>query len=349
MPGARPTPIGEDKNAQMPSPDFNSLRFCDLPDEEILRLVESLNSLHEGELGVPMLVACGERAVGFLRQLLLYGKPSSLPQPRERAVRALAELGAKDVLLEYLGQQRPISDPAIALGEEAVQNTAARLLRAWRTEDVFQQLLQFVEHKPIAGVIETLGEFARPEPVPYFIAALGDDVCRRPSEDALCKIGRDAITALIEAARTPEPSGNFESPSSLRRRQSVLRVLADLSPATDEWPYLKALLYDSDAEIALTVAGIGMRLAPDSAVPALFARILRALPQANWLVQSEIEEVLVEHWLRIRALLECELSRRLRQPRRAGAQDLELRFLQAVRTKAGGKHLEHESHAALQR
>jgi hypothetical protein len=90
-------------------------RFRDLSDGEVWQLVESLNSLHEGELGISMLVACGERAVPALRSFLLYGKPSGIFAPRQRAVRALAELGAKDTLLESLPvecqlRRRPLDD-----------------------------------------------------------------------------------------------------------------------------------------------------------------------------------------------------------------------------------------------
>jgi hypothetical protein len=102
--------------------------FQDLSDEEIQGLVESLNSLHEGELGVAIVVACGERAIPLLRQFLLHGKPSGIFVPRQRALRALAELGAKDVLLEYLVFERHIADPVVAHGEEGVRNTAARAL-----------------------------------------------------------------------------------------------------------------------------------------------------------------------------------------------------------------------------
>ncbi|MFZ0761258.1 MAG: hypothetical protein WAM69_15025, partial [Candidatus Sulfotelmatobacter sp.] len=76
--------------------------FRDLPDGEIEALVQSLNSLHEGELGIDMLVACGERAIAPLRRFLLHGKPSGIFLPRQRAVKALAELGANRVLLDYL-------------------------------------------------------------------------------------------------------------------------------------------------------------------------------------------------------------------------------------------------------
>jgi hypothetical protein len=314
--------------------DSNSRAFSDLPDDEIVRLVESLNSLHEGELGIPMLVACGKRAIGFLRQFLFNGKPSSLPQPRERAVRALAELGAKDVLLEYLGQQRTVPDLAIALGEEAVQNTAARLLGAWRTEDVFHQLLHFVERKPIAGVIETLGEFARPEAVPFFISALGDDVCRRPAEDALRKAGRQAITALIEAVRTPEPSRNFESPSSLRRRQSALRILQDAGVSREQWPQLEFLLYETEPAFAIPAAGLIFGIAPEHQLTVAFRLIVQALPQCDWYLEVEAENALLAHFHRLASLVASEIEARQRTEGAVNTYDKVVRLLRAVEKQA---------------
>ena len=55
--------------------------FERLSDDGIRELIESLSSLHEGELGVSMLVACGERAVPHLRDFLLHGRPSSVFVP----------------------------------------------------------------------------------------------------------------------------------------------------------------------------------------------------------------------------------------------------------------------------
>ena len=81
------------------------------------------------------------------KRFLLQGKRSGIFLPRQRAVRALAELGAKDVLLDYLTSEEHIVDPVAAHGEEAVKNTAARALGAWRTEDVFEALRHILQCK----------------------------------------------------------------------------------------------------------------------------------------------------------------------------------------------------------
>jgi hypothetical protein len=44
----------------------------------IKRLIAGLDSVSEGELGVSMLVACGEHAVPPLRQFLVCGSPRSI-------------------------------------------------------------------------------------------------------------------------------------------------------------------------------------------------------------------------------------------------------------------------------
>ena len=158
--------------------------FQDLSDEEIQGLVESLNSLHEGELGVAMLVACGERAIPPLRKFLVHGKPSGVFIPRQRAVHALAELGAKHVLLEYLDFEKDIADPVAAYGEEGVRNTAARALAAWHTDDIYEGLLKVLRKRRLPGLIETLGEFERSEAIPDLVA--------RPKKP-LARLGRPRI------------------------------------------------------------------------------------------------------------------------------------------------------------
>ena len=53
--------------------------------------------------------------------------------------------------------------PVDRYGEEAVENTAARLLGGWRDEEVYNVLLRLLRRKPMPGVIETIGEYRRTE------------------------------------------------------------------------------------------------------------------------------------------------------------------------------------------
>jgi hypothetical protein len=285
-------------------------RFEDLPDEEIRRLVQTLNSLQEGELGIAMLVACGQRAVGPLRDFLLHGRPSGVAEPRQRAVRALAELNAADVLVEYLRTPKGISDPVVRLGEEAVENTAARALAKWPTEEVFEELLYLLSRRTLSGVIETLSLFRRPEPIPYFITALGDDIGRLPAEDALRSLGEIAWPALAEAARTPDPSLENESPSSLLRRRCAARILAENDLSAELWPKLQPLLYDRDIEIAASTARIAFTADAHGVFPLAVRRAMDALEHAHWLTKVEVEDCLVEHFQAVEAFVEAEIRRR---------------------------------------
>jgi len=162
-----------------------------------------------------------------LREFLLQGKPRGIFQPRQLAVETLAELGARDVLVEYLKQARTITDPVVRFSEAAVESTAARVMARWRTQEVYHTLTNLASTRLLPGLVEALGEFGHVETIPYFLWALGDDECRDAAEQALRKLGDAARPQLIEAIRRPVPSAEEEIPSSRIRRRQVLRILAD--------------------------------------------------------------------------------------------------------------------------
>jgi hypothetical protein len=269
-------------------------RFDEFTEEEIEKLVTSLESLQEGELGVSMLVACGQKAVPPLRRYLLEGRPRVVYQPRQRAVRALAELRAKDVLLDYLAVPKETLAPEIRYAEEAVESTAARLLSQWHTEDVFQKLLNLASRRTVVGAIETLGEFRRIDALPVFIRLLGDDVGRTFAADAIRKLGSDATADLIEAAITPDPNRPEESPSSLVRRRQALRLLWDLGSHGGEHQLskLKALLYDPDPEIAAWAAQMFLRAGDAEEQTYAATVLLNVYGLTNWSIQAEIQQTL---------------------------------------------------------
>lgn len=322
-----------DKGNQGHAKTKSGQAFRDLPDEEIEALVLSLNSLNDGELGIDMLVACGERAIAPLRRFLLQGKPSGIFIPRQRAVRAIAELGARQILLDYLAFDGPIPDPVAAHGEEAVKNTAARALRAWHTADVYETLRHVLQKRHLHGVIETLGEFGRPEVVPEFVAALEDDFCRSSAEDALRKLGDIAHSALIDAARTPKPSGDHETPASRSLRRSALRLLESLPLLVQDWRQVAVLLHDSDPEIAARAAAIALAVADRENQELAAKRLIEVLPAVDWLLQGEIQEWLVRHLYVALPILGEEIERRQAAPAFVQAKDRVLRLLLAVRLK----------------
>jgi len=281
-----------------------------------------------------MLVACGERAIEPLRRFLMLGKPTGIFVPRQRAVRALADLGAKDVLIQYLDLNREISDPVAAHGEEAVQNSAARALGTWRTDDVYEVLQRVLQRKHLIGAVETLGEFRRPEAVPQLVGVLEDDFCRSAAEDALHKLGQTPHAALIDAARRPEPSGIREMPSSRSRRRSVLRLLESLRLFVEDWRKVAALLHDSDPEIAARACAIALAVADDQNKKRAVKRLLEVLPSSDWLLQGEIQGWLESHIELALPDINEEIRTRQQVDAEHQARDNVLRLLLAVTRKA---------------
>jgi hypothetical protein len=70
---------------------MSSTPFGDISNAQIGGLVLALESLTDGELAVDLLIACGERAIAPLEELLLQGKARTIAVPRCRAVRALED------------------------------------------------------------------------------------------------------------------------------------------------------------------------------------------------------------------------------------------------------------------
>ncbi|HUW64990.1 MAG TPA: hypothetical protein VMW83_09890 [Spirochaetia bacterium] len=99
--------------------------------------IARLRALREGDLAVLDLVACGQAAVGPLREFLFARDPSGMFQPRSHAVEVLAALGAKDVLLDFLAHPRDVADPVEQAGEDSVTNAVARALVRWPDDHVF--------------------------------------------------------------------------------------------------------------------------------------------------------------------------------------------------------------------
>jgi hypothetical protein len=309
-------------------------RFKDPSEERFQGLIDRLNSLKEEELVVAELVACGKGAVKPLRRFLLHGKPGGIFQPRQRAVEALAKLGAKDVLLEYLASEKHISDPVDRYGEEAVENTAARCLAGWRDEEVYDVLLRLLRRKPMPGVIETIGEYRRPETILDFMCALGDDVSGGPAEEALRKAGESVHRALLDAALAPVPTAADEIPSSLRRRASALRLLSERDLSVEEWRELAVLTRDRDPEIAARTCWIALLAADGRGRRIAVRRLIEVLPEANLFLQMEMESWLLRRYDSARTVIEDEIARR--QPATEAARFTEkvLRFLLAVKHRA---------------
>jgi hypothetical protein len=303
-------------------------------DEEIESLVRGLESLQDGAMSAAALVGCGERAIPPLRQFLLLGRPRGIFQPRQLAVETLAQLDAKDVLIEYLEKTPQIEDPVVRFGENAVRSAAARELSRWPTDEVFNCLMGVGLDHLLPGIVETLGEIRRVEAMPYLLWALGDGVCRSTAETAIRKFEAEARPFLIDAATQPNPSREDENPSSLQRRRWVLRILADLKLAAADWKNLRECLEEDDAEIVITSARIALEIAPRSDQLHAVRRLIEMLQRVDWFLRTDVRTALLERFDISREAVEDEIARRTAASERDGAFDVVLRLLINIRIQA---------------
>ena len=258
----------------------------------IARLVQGLSSLTEGELSVAALVGVGYSAVPALRRVLLEGAPSTVYLPRQRVVRTLGELGAHWVLSEYLLRDKNIVDPDLRLAEEAVENTAARELARDQSDENYYVLRTLAIRRRLPGAIEALAPFRREASAPVLVAALESDFCRNAAVEGIRPIYKTAVPYLIESVRSPEPSRSEESPTSLRRRQAAIRLLAEQGVEAGAWPSLEFLLHESDEWLQSCGAEIAFRLnRADTALSILLSH----LTSHDWVLVDEIAQFLRQH------------------------------------------------------
>ncbi len=141
------------------------------------------------------------------------------------AAEALARLGAKQSLIEYLEAPTRPADAQLAFAEDALRNTAARQLGRWRDDGTFAVLLDLCRKRLLPGAVESIVSFGRIDAIPVLDRALEDDLCRTVAEEGMRAIGR---RAPLLSAVTPVPKAAEEAPSSLVRRRTVLAILAEM-------------------------------------------------------------------------------------------------------------------------
>lgn len=303
-------------------------------EEEIESLARGLESLQGGSMAAAALVGCGEKAIPALRRFLLEGRPRGIFQPRQLAVETLAQLGAKEVLIEYLESSPEIEDAVVRFGENTVRSTAARELGRWPTEDVFNCLMRVGLDYLLPGIVETLGEFRRTEAMPYLLWALGDGVCRSPAETAIRKFQGEARRSVMDAACRPNPSREDENPSSLQRRRCALRILADLKAAAEDWTKMRQCLEEDDPEMVITCARIALEIAPRPEQLRAVRRLIEMLPRGDWFLRGDARAALLEHFDISREAVEDEIARRTATSERDGVFDVVLRLLINIRIQA---------------
>ncbi len=230
----------------------------------------------------------------LLRELLLTREPSGLHHARCRAAEALATLKAYEVLDEFLRLEREIDDPVERLGEETVISSAARAIARSHSERTFNLLLDMAKRRVVSGVIAGLGSFKRLEAIPCLVEALAEDEVRLTAEAALREMGAPARTLLVRAAKSRSTTQTAESESSLRKRRSALALLIDIGKFRKDWPALRDLMVDSDAQISFLACSLALRAGDRTDKQHAISRLTTLRGSVHWLERLEIDRYLEE-------------------------------------------------------
>jgi hypothetical protein len=259
-----------------------------------VNLGKKLRSLRDGDSAFIDAVLMGRAAIPVLREVLFESDPGGIFEPQRRAIQALAMLKATNVLKEFIRGWKPSSDPVERFGNEAVLSSAARALGATLEDEAYQILRAIAQRYPVPGVIESIGYFRRAESIPILVRALADDLGRSPAEQAIRIFGRAAVPLLIHAVSNPiSKFRGRESPSSIRRYRSILRLILELGSPEGLWDRVRNLACDSDDEISMLVCKIGLVAAGDTERHECASRLVTLLSRVAWPLNQEIEESLV--------------------------------------------------------
>ncbi|MGH7780771.1 MAG: hypothetical protein ACREQR_13180 [Candidatus Binataceae bacterium] len=202
-------------------------------------------------------------------------------------------------------------------------------------------MIELARRRPLAGVIEVLGELRRADILPILIDALDEDFSRGAAEEALRKIGAIAGPALCGAALRLVPSPEYESPSSVRRRRSALRLLVEMGLAQTFWGRLEPLVFDPNENIAAIAGGVAIGFGSEAQRQTAATRLVALLQVADWLLRSEIEGYLISHFYSAKTAVDEALAAH------AGDQDgANLRVRRALARVVARANTQRESLAA---
>lgn len=263
-------------------------------DITIRETINRLKSLHNGDEAIPDIVLCGKRAIPALREFLFSREPSGLYQARVRAVDALAQLEAYNVLIDFLNAAHDAPDPVERLGDDAVINAVARALAYRNDPDLFELLLRLGRRTCLTGVIFALGTYRHARAIPLLVEALSEDASRLTAETALKRIGTAARSTLLEVVTAGEVRGQ-ESESRLRQRRSAIQLLADMGVSQKMWQALRPLMYDADMRIAVTACEICLGNGSAADKRGAVLQLFRLSANVDWAIRDEIERYLTAH------------------------------------------------------
>ena len=185
-----------------------------------------------------------------------------------------------------------------------------------------------------AGLVDVFGKLRLVEAIPFLDRALQEDCNRLAAEDALIAIGEPVREALIYSATPTLPAGDLESPSSVRRRQSALRVLAVTGIRGEDWPVLRPLLQEEDSEIVARTCVLAVNAGILDDREAVIARLLAISGTAPWFLQEDIVDCLLARFEVARPAVEAEIERRMKAPEAERVRDQCLRLLLRVMRRA---------------
>ncbi|HTT76236.1 MAG TPA: hypothetical protein VMF50_09705, partial [Candidatus Binataceae bacterium] len=134
------------------------------------------------------------------------------------------------------------------------------------------------------------------EAIPILITALGEDFSRSAAEDGLAKLGASARQALAAAVASRQPSPEWESPSSLRRRRSALRLLLKVGVNSKDLPGLRPLMQESDPTLAFFACKLSLASSDSGDRAEIIGRLITLLKSADWFLGRDIEDCLVQYF-----------------------------------------------------
>ena len=240
---------------------------------DVHRLIAALDSLTDSELALNALIVFGPCAIPYLADFLLKGSLQAGSPPRCRVVRALANLEACSALISYFKGYEPPQDRTLLIAEDEVRSAAARELMRWRSEEVFQTLLEAAWQRATDGLVLALSGFHRPESIPLLFEVLEDDRCREYAKQGLLKVPSGARQYAILSIRGVTCLSLY-GPLVLRRRRAVLQFLSEVGIAPADWPELRRFLFDSDPEVVVSAGQIGFLVAPEFEWPQITEALL---------------------------------------------------------------------------
>lgn len=263
--------------------------------QPVTKLIERLDDLQNIAATTIELIRCGTAAITPVAGTLRFGKSKSIPQPRCALVTVLAILGATDILLEYLADDRLTDDPTVRFAEDAVMNLAAQAIKLDFSARAYCVLLNIARKRALPGVLEALALYRRTESIPCFIRALEGDLSRSIAVECLRSFADRAKPFLLSELFRPDPRPpDRESASSLHRRRSCADVLSTVKLNRAEYEALLDLLFENDVELVLNVGAI-LLFSRDTGHHGAAARRLKAIrSHADWHMKDELD-LLIRH------------------------------------------------------